>query len=69
MDETGQLRVHKRAMLAKYTLNMPRMMTMMYPKDAWVAVGLMDIGPGSVVLEAETGLGSTTLHLSRYYGK
>lgn len=56
----------KRATLADYVIHMRRGATILFPKDAWTIIGLMDIGPGSVVLEAGTGSGSLTLHLSRH---
>lgn len=55
----------KRPSLEEFVLFTRRQANIMYPKDIWAAIGLMDIGPGSKVIEAGTGSGSLTLHLSR----
>ena len=55
----------RRPSLEEYVLLMPRGATVSYPKDIWTVMGLLDVGPGSKVLEAGSGSGSLTLHLSR----
>ena len=55
----------KRPSLEEYVLLTRRRANIMYPKDVWAVVGLMDISEGSKVIEAGTGSGSLTLHLSR----
>ena len=53
---------------ADYVLNMPRGATIIYPKDAAAIVGLADIGPGDVVLEAGAGSGALSIALLRTIG-
>ena len=55
----------RRPTLEEYVLLMKRVATPAYPKEIWTMLGLLDIGPGSVVLEAGSGSGSLTLFLSR----
>ncbi|XP_003385084.2 PREDICTED: uncharacterized protein LOC100635102 isoform X1 [Amphimedon queenslandica] len=55
----------RRPSLEEYVLLMPRGPVVSYPKDIWAVLGLLDVGPGSRVLEAGSGSGSLTLHLSR----
>ncbi len=55
----------RRPLLWEYTCLMPRGPTPNYPKDIWSILGLLDVTPGQRVLEAGTGSGALTLHLSR----
>lgn len=55
----------RRPTLGEYTNLMKRSATPNYPKDIWAILGLLDVGQNSVVLEAGSGSGSLTLHLSR----
>lgn len=55
----------KRPSLEEFILLTRRRANIMYPKDAWALIGMMDIGPGSKVMEGGAGSGSLTLHLSR----
>ncbi len=55
----------RQPLLWEYTLLMPRGPTPSYPKDIWSILGLLDVSPGQRVLEAGTGSGALTLHLSR----
>lgn len=64
-DSSGRRVKLRRACLAEYVCLMKRGPTPMYPKDIWTVLGLMDIGQGACVLEAGSGSGSLTLHLSR----
>lgn len=51
--------------LEEYVLLMPRCATIAYPKDIWTMMGLLDVGPGTRVMEAGSGSGAMTLYLSR----
>ena len=55
-------------LLADYVLTMPRGATIVYPKDAAMIVGLADIYPGALVLEAGVGSGALTISLLRAVG-
>lgn len=65
MSTTGTKLTIQRPTLEEYVLLMKRVATPAYPKDIWAMLGLLDIGPGSVILEAGSGSGALTLHLSR----
>ena len=54
----------RRPTLAEYVCLMKRVATPAYPKDIWALLGYMDIGGGARVVEAGTGSGALTLHLS-----
>lgn len=62
---TGSPLTIKRPSLEEFVLFTRRRTNIMYPKDIWAAIGMMDIGPGSKVIEAGTGSGALTLYLSR----
>lgn len=55
----------RRPSLEEYVLFMPRKANIMYPKDIWASIGMMDIDSGSKVIEAGSGSGALTLFLSR----
>lgn len=55
----------RRPTLAEYICLMRRVATPTYPKDIWALLGYLDIGGGAVVIEAGTGSGALTLHLSK----
>ena len=55
-------------LLSDYVLNMPRGATIVYPKDAAAIIGIADIGPGEIVLEAGAGSGALTISLLRAVG-
>ena len=55
----------RRPLLWEYVNLMPRGPTPSYPKDIWAILGLLDVSPGACVLEAGSGSGALTLHLSR----
>ena len=57
--------VFRRPTLAEYTTLMDRVATPNYPKDIPAIVGMLDVSQDSCVLEAGTGSGGLTLHLSR----
>lgn len=63
--ESGSHVFIRRPSLEEYVLLMPRRPVVSYPKDIWTVLGLLDVGLGSRVLEAGSGSGSLTLHLSR----
>ena len=55
----------RRPSLEEYTLLMDRSGTPCYSNVVYTALCMLDIGGGSKVLEAGTGSGAMTLHLSR----
>ena len=57
--------VVRRPSLEEYTLLMSRGPTPTYPKDILAMIGLMNVGLGSTVVEAGSGSGAMTLHLSK----
>lgn len=54
----------RRASLAEYVCLMRRAATPTYPKDIWAMIGHLNITGGARVIEAGTGSGAMTLHLS-----
>ncbi|CAB5052793.1 unannotated protein [freshwater metagenome] len=58
-----------RPLLLDFVLSMPRGAAVVYPKDAAAIVGLADIYPGSVVVEAGVGSGALTCSLLRAVGE
>ena len=56
-------------LLPDFVLNMPRGATIVYPKDAAAIIGIADIGPGEIVLEAGAGSGALTISLIRAVGR
>ena len=56
-------------LLSDFVLNMPRGATIVYPKDAAAIIGIADIGPGEIVLEAGAGSGALTISLIRAVGR
>lgn len=58
----------QRPLLQDFVLSMPRGATVIYPKDAALIVGLADIHPGAVVVEAGAGSGALTCSLLRAVG-
>jgi len=57
-----------RPLLSDFVLGMKRGPTIVYPKDAAVIVGLLDLFPGAVVAEAGVGSGALTCSLLRAVG-
>jgi tRNA (adenine57-N1/adenine58-N1)-methyltransferase len=57
-----------RPLLLDFVLSMPRGAAVVYPKDAAAIVGLADIFPGAVVVEAGVGSGALTCSLLRAVG-
>ncbi len=57
--------VFRRPTLGEYTNLMKRSATPNYPKDIWAILGLLDVGQNGTVLEAGSGSGGLTLHLSK----
>lgn len=58
----------RRPSLAEYVCLMQRQAAPAYPKDIWAMLGYLDIGGGSTVVEAGSGSGALTLHLSNQGG-
>lgn len=58
----------QRPLLQDFVLSMPRGATVVYPKDAALIVGLADVFPGAVVVEAGAGSGALTCSLLRAVG-
>ena len=58
-----------RPLLLDFVLSMPRGAAVVYPKDAAAIVGLADIFPGAVVVEAGVGSGALSCSLLRAVGK
>ena len=57
-----------RPQLRDTVLSMPRGATVIYPKDSAAIVGLLDLAPGDVVLEAGAGSGAMSMSLLRAVG-
>ncbi|KAL5463493.1 hypothetical protein EMCRGX_G032391 [Ephydatia muelleri] len=60
--------VVRRPSLEEFTLLMARGPTPTYPKDILAMIGLMNVNHGSRVIEAGSGSGAMTLHLSKAVG-
>lgn len=58
----------QRPLLSDFVLSMPRGATVVYPKDAAMIVGMADVFPGAVVVEAGAGSGALTCSLLRAVG-
>jgi tRNA (adenine57-N1/adenine58-N1)-methyltransferase len=58
-----------RPLLQDFVLSMPRGATVVYPKDSAQIVGLADIFPGAVVLEAGAGSAALSCSLLRAIGE
>jgi tRNA (adenine57-N1/adenine58-N1)-methyltransferase len=61
--------VAQRPLLSDFVLSMPRGATVVYPKDAAMIVGMADIFPGAVVVEAGAGSGALSCSLLRAVGE
>jgi tRNA (adenine57-N1/adenine58-N1)-methyltransferase len=55
--------------MAEFTRQMPRIATVVYPKDLGAIITYGDIFPGARVLEAGTGSGALTIALTRAVGE
>jgi tRNA (adenine57-N1/adenine58-N1)-methyltransferase len=64
----GQDYLALRPLLSDFVLSMPRGATVVYPKDAAQIIGLADIHPGALVVEAGAGSGALTCSLLRAVG-
>tara|TARA_B100000686_G_C16792382_1_gene979665 strand:- start:1049 stop:1843 length:795 start_codon:yes stop_codon:yes gene_type:complete len=67
-DKGNLLRIFKPT-LSDFTLEMPRIATVSYPKDMGSILLAADIFPGARILESGTGSGALTILLSRSVGK
>jgi tRNA (adenine57-N1/adenine58-N1)-methyltransferase len=68
MSTSGVPYLVLRPLLSDFVLSMPRGAAVVYPKDAAVIVGLADLFPGAVVVEAGVGSGALTCSLLRAVG-
>jgi tRNA (adenine57-N1/adenine58-N1)-methyltransferase len=66
---SGTPYVALRPHLDDWVLSMPRGAQVIYPKDAARIVGLLNLGPGSLVAEAGVGSGALTCSLLRAVGE
>lgn len=67
-SSNGTVYLAQRPLLRDFVLSMPRGATVIYPKDSALIVGLADIYPGAVVVEAGAGSGAMTCSLLRAVG-
>lgn len=65
----GHLLLAFRPTRFQYTLNMPRIATVIYPKDLGSILTYSNIGPGAKVVEAGSGSGALTINLSEIVGE
>ena len=65
---TGHLFLAFKPTRFQYTLNMPRVATIVYPKDIGAIITYSNIATGSTVVEAGSGSGSLTINLSEIVG-
>ena len=65
---TGHWLVAFKPTMADFILKMPRIATVVYPKDLGAIIIQGDIFPGARVIEAGTGSGAATIALSRIVG-
>jgi tRNA (adenine57-N1/adenine58-N1)-methyltransferase len=65
----GTAYIALRPLLADFAVSMPRGAAVIYPKDAAQIVGLADIFPGAVVVEAGAGSGALSCWLLRAVGE
>ncbi len=66
---TGHLFLVFKPTRFQYTLNMPRIATIVYPKDLGAITTYSNISAGDTVIEAGSGSGSLTIHLSEAVGE
>ena len=66
---TGHVLLAVKPTMADFTRLMPRIATVVYPKDLGAIIVYGDIFPGARVLEAGTGSGAVTIALSRAVGE
>ena len=66
---TGHLFLAFKPTRFQYTLNMPRVATIVYPKDIGAIVTYSNISNGDIVIEAGSGSGSLTINLSEIVGE
>ncbi len=64
----GHVLLAVRPTMADYTLEMPRIATVNYPKDVGAILVYGDVFPGARVLEAGSGSGAMTMNLLRAVG-
>jgi tRNA (adenine57-N1/adenine58-N1)-methyltransferase len=65
----GHLLLAVKPTMADFTRLMPRIATVIYPKDLGAILTLGDLFPGARVLEAGTGSGALTIALARAVGE
>jgi tRNA (adenine57-N1/adenine58-N1)-methyltransferase catalytic subunit len=67
-SSTGVDYLALRPLLTDFVMSMPRGAAIIYPKDAAQIIGMADIFPGAVVVEAGVGSGALALWLLRAIG-
>ncbi|MEC9366982.1 MAG: SAM-dependent methyltransferase, partial [Chloroflexota bacterium] len=66
---TGHLLLAFKPTRFQYTLNMPRVATIVYPKDIGAIITYCNVSNGDIVIEAGSGSGSLTVNLSEIVGE
>ena len=66
---TGRVVLAVKPTMADFTRHMPRIATVIYPKDLGAIIVYGDIFPGAKVLEGGTGSGALTIALTRAVGE
>ena len=69
IHSTGAEWLALRPLLSDHVMSMPRGAAVVYPKDSAQIVGLADIFPGAVVVEAGVGSGALSMSLLRAVGE
>ena len=69
IHSTGAEWLALRPLLSDHVMSMPRGSAVVYPKDSAQIVGLADIFPGAVVVEAGVGSGALSMSLLRAVGE
>lgn len=68
LNSKGHVLLAVKPTMVDFTTQMPRIATVVYPKDLGTIITLGDIFPGAKVLEAGTGSGALTIALARAVG-
>lgn len=65
LNESGEAHLALRPLLTDFVMSMPRGAAIIYPKDAQAILGILDVYPGAVVVEAGVGSGALSTWLLR----